>query len=69
MCGGHVCFLSSCPGFAQEESDDRGDGGAGGQEAGGRSLSAVLAPGTEGLGGARKWALQGELWRALGCSL
>lgn len=32
----------------------------------GRSLSAVLAPSTEGMGGARKWTLQGELWRALG---
>ena len=44
-------------------------GALGARRPGGWSLCAVLAPGTEGLGGARKWALQGELWRALGCSL
>ena len=44
-------------------------GALGARRPGGRSLSAVLAPSPAGLGGARKWALQGELWRALGCSL
>lgn len=36
-----VCFLSSCPGFAQKESDDR-EGGAGGLGRG--SLPLALAP-------------------------
>ena len=48
-----VCFLSSCPSFAQEESDDR-EGGAG------EVVSAFfLVPGTGGRAGKR--TVQSEL--------
>ena len=61
MCGGHVYFLPSCPGFAQEESDDREEGRAGDQEAG--KMVSACCPGAQyrGAGGPWKWTLQGEL--------
>lgn len=53
-----VCFLSSCPSFAQEESDDR-EGGAGGEDAGEAVSAFFLVPGTGGRAGKR--AVQSEL--------
>lgn len=54
-----VCFLSSCPSFAQESDDRRGGGG--GEEAGDWPLPFVLVPRTGGWEVGRTWTPQSEL--------
>lgn len=51
LCAGGMSV--SCPGFAQEESDDQEVGVLGVRRPGRRSLSVVLAPSTEGWAGPR----------------